>query len=398
MISVTNYQDNIKQVNLAKLPKVYQDGHEFFMEAKDWYNKDKTVQESIDLYLQKLNQQLSCTKPKTEKGAYFINSFLGLHTKTINKRLLGNYISSLQKAIAAKQITKSSIYARHIQKIQEKLISQYNKLEGNKKIKIFINKEWKAELQRAITSSELNGLSGLAVSRKAHLPATNTGKRSLSIFDSMNDINTAPSESSFRLAGDLGKLLGDLEMFELAITLEGDQGGGKTRFGYQLADAFAGLNNQVAIFSLEIGRRSDLIRRMREEYVTPANRGKIFITDQLPDSFETIRKAAKEFDVVVIDSWNKLNAHSSEFDKLRKDFPDTIFIVIFQRTTQGTIRGGTAPLYDASINLEVVKVDDSFKNNYAVATKNRYGETGIQYNIYSKRLINSEPLKQEDNE
>ncbi|GAA5036703.1 hypothetical protein GCM10011506_29890 [Marivirga lumbricoides] len=396
MISVINYQENIKQVNLAKLPKVYQEGHEFFMEAKDWYDKDKTVKESIDLYLNNLNQQLQLAKPKAETEELFIESFLKFDRKTMSKLQLRNYISSLQKAIATKQITRSSMHARQIQKIQEKLISQYNKLEGNRKIKILINKDWKAELRRAISSNELNGLSGLPLSRKAHLPATNTEKRSLSIFNSMNDINTAPSENSFRLAGDLGKLLGDLERFELAITLEGDQGGGKTRFGYQLADAFAGLNNQIAIFSLEIGRRSDLIRRMREEYVAPGNRGKIFITDQLPQGIETIRKAAKEFDVVVIDSWNKLNAHSSEFDKLRKDFPDTIFIVIFQRTTQGTIRGGTAPLFDAGVNLEVVKVDDSFRNNYAVATKNRYGETGLQYNIATKSIINSGELVEDE--
>lgn len=39
----------------------------------------------------------------------------------------------------------------------------------------------------------------------------------------MNEIDEAPSENSFRLAGDLGTLMGDLERFELAITLEGDQ-------------------------------------------------------------------------------------------------------------------------------------------------------------------------------
>ena len=135
---------------------------------------------------------------------------------------------------------------------------------------------------------------------------------------------------------------------------------------------------------------------MREEYVHPSNRDKIFITDQLPDGFETIRKSAKDFDVVIIDSWNKLNAHSSLFDKLRKEFPDTIFIVIFQRTTQGTIRGGTAPLFDAGINLEVVKVDDTFRNNYAVATKNRYGETGLQYNIQSRKLLQEDLIEVDD--
>lgn len=190
------------------------------------------------------------------------------------------------------------------------------------------------------------------------------------------------------MQGDLGRLLGDLERFELAITLEGDQGGGKTRFSYQLANAFADIGMNVAMFSLEIGRKSDLVRRMREEYLEEENRADIFITDQLPEGFDTIRKAARDFDVIIIDSWNKLYVKSSEFDRLRKEFPDTIFIIIFQRTTQGTIRSGTAPLFDAGINLEVVKVDDTFMNNYAAATKNRYGVTGIKYNITQGEIIN----------
>jgi hypothetical protein len=205
----------------------------------------------------------------------------------------------------------------------------------------------------------------------------------------MNEIDEAPSENSFRLAGDLGTLMGDLERFELAITLEGDQGGGKTRFSYQLANGFADIDMKVAMFSLEIGRKSDLVRRMREEYLEAENRNNIFITDQLPEGFDTIRKAAKDFEVIIIDSWNKLHVKSTEFDRLRKEFPNTIFIIIFQRTTQGTIRGGTAPLFDSGINLEVVKVDDTFTNNYAVATKNRYGVTGIQYNITQQKIINN---------
>ncbi len=83
-----------------------------------------------------------------------------------------------------------------------------------------------------------------------------------------------------------------------------------------------------------------------------------------------------------------MGVSSLDFDSLRKQFPNTIFIVIFQRTTQKTIRGGTAPLYDAGINIEVVKADDSFKNNYAVTTKNRYGVTGVQFGIHSQTILN----------
>ncbi len=172
----------------------------------------------------------------------------------------------------------------------------------------------------------------------------------------------------------------------MAITIEGDQGGGKTRFTYQLADAFAEIGNRIAIFSLEIGSRSDLITRMKEEYLQPKNQNSIFITDQLPGGYKTISKAAEDFDVIIIDSWNKTGLPSQDFDRLRKQHLNTIFIVIFQRTTQKTIRGGTAPLFDAGINIEVVKVDDTFENNYALTTKNRYGVTGVRFNIHEKKI------------
>lgn len=388
MISITNYESSVKSVNFSKLPQVFQEGHDFMMEAKDWYEKDKTVRESIDLYLKKLNEYLNQKRRlKTGQDQSFINRFVKLNSKTLTREEIGKFVQSLQRAIIKKQIRKSSLYARHIEKIQDKLIVQYNQLDDGEKVRIQIGEEWLTELTALQKPNVLDGIPDASAAK------IGSPKKS-SIFESIDHIQGNPSEDSFRLPGDLGKLLGDLERFELAITLEGDQGGGKTRFGYQLADAFATLGNRIAVFSLEIGKKSDLIRRMREDYVDSSNRDKIFITDQLPDGFETIRKSAKEFDTVIIDSWNKLNVHSSQFDKLRKDFPDTIFIVIFQRTTQGTIRGGTAPLFDAGINLEVVKVDDSFQNNYVVATKNRYGETGIQYNIYAGKILSE--LVEED--
>ncbi len=378
MISVNNYSEKIQGVNLQALPKVLLEGHEFFLEANAWYKKDQTVTESIDLYIQKLNDHL---KQRNDAARKFITKFLRMHNQVKTKHQLGLYIKSLQKAILEKSIRKSSLLARHIAKIQEVLINQYNTLPDNGQVKININDSWKKELELASEIKVLNGID-TAVSEVPSKP-----KRKKSLFDSMNEIDERPSENSFRLAGDLGMLLGDLERFELAITLEGDQGGGKTRFSYQLANAFAVLDMKVAIFSLEIGRKSNLVRRMREEYLEAENRNNIFITDQLPDGFDTIRKAANDFDIIVIDSWNKLHVKSSEFDRLRKEFPNTIFIIIFQRTTQGTIRGGTAPLFDAGINLEVVKVDDTFINNYAVATKNRYGATGIQYNVTQQKII-----------
>ncbi|WP_017730745.1 hypothetical protein [Nafulsella turpanensis] len=539
MISIANYSHSIKSVDINSLPQALQEGHQFFIEAESVYDQDESIKETIDIYLQKLNEYLGAKEsnvkadsepkeakskssfppkakneansakakikaplksrapgkkaaPKSKpaepvsksqpklvasqsKDVLFIKRFINMHNKVKSRHQINLFIKALQKAIVGREIRKTSKHAGHIKEIQKKLCDQHNKMSDGDSVKIAINEQWLNELVAAaggekvyksvqlikryiglqgemlitriesllkavqaalskkeitcsdpyydkiktiqknleiakeggkvkIEKAELNGLEGIlnACGCSANLsgledydlpPLTTDGKvkkkpdKDLDIFDSMDQLNSQPSDNSFRLKGDLGKMLGELERFELAITLEGDQGGGKTRFSYQLANAFAEIGLQVAVFSLEIGRRSDLIRRMREAYIVEVNRKNVFITDKLPEGLETIYKASKAFDVVIIDSWNKLNVHSSEFDKFRKSFPNTIFIVIFQRTTQGTIRGGTAPLYDSGINIEVVKADEEFSNNYAVATKNRYGETGKKFNISSQKLI-----------
>jgi hypothetical protein len=213
-----------------------------------------------------------------------------------------------------------------------------------------------------------------------------------SLFQSISSVdkNTKPT---FRLKGGQGEFLGDLETYKLAISIEGDQGGGKTQLAFQLMDGFADIGYNVGMFQLEIGANSNIVSKFRDKYIKPANINKIKIAGEAPNGIDTIREYARKFDVIIIDSWTKLNVDSQEFDRLRNDFPDTIWIVLFQRTSGNTIRGGTKPLYDAGINIEVVKVDDTFVNNYAVATKNRYGRTGLKYNISKKKITEYETAK-----
>lgn len=213
------------------------------------------------------------------------------------------------------------------------------------------------------------------------------------LFTSADNIKVREQNQTFRLPGDLGEFLGDLERYELAMTLDGDPGGGKSRFTYRLANALASQGDKVAIFTLEIGKESDLVQRMKNDYIAKSNLDKIFFADVAPEGIETIRAAAANFDVVIIDSWNKLDEDTAEFDRLRKDFPQTIFIAIFQRTTSGVIRGGTKPLFDAGIVIKVVKPDNDFKNNYAYCEKNRYSGDFHKYNIYSGKILREEQKK-----
>ena len=397
-LSYHNYGAKIRAIDLKSLPPLLKEGHSFFIEAKPYYQKEQTVKEAIDLYLKRLNEHLSVkhkSKPTNSLDLGFVSRFVAMHDTLQTKFKIGQYLLGLQDAISHKLITKNSPVASHIVEIQQKLIMQYNRLAEKEQITIVINDIWLQTL-RSLSASPIQGLGAITdpIIPDSVVLAPILKKPS-GLFESMDNISQQVNPNSFRLRDDFGEFLGDLERFELAITIEGDQGSGKTRFTYQLANAFALLGHRIAIFSLEIGRNSDLIRRMKADYLLPQNQSQVFIADTLPEGMDSIRNAAKQFDVVIIDSWNKVGVSSLGFDSLRKQFPNTIFIVIFQRTTQKTIRGGTAPLYDAGINIEVVKADDSFKNNYAVTTKNRYGVTGIQFGIHSQKVLNG--VSEEEN-
>ena len=454
MISIANYFDSIKSVDVSSLPPKLQEGHQFFVEAESVYDQDESIKETIDIYIQKLNEYLGAKESNSEadsgskeakskstpppkakreagtvkakvktsqnsrasskkatskskpakpvskslskmvasqsKDVVFIKRFVNMHNKVKSRHQINLFIKALQKAIVGREIRKTSKHASHIKEIQKKLCDQHNKMSEGDSVKIAINEQWLNELVAAaggekvyksvqlikryiglqgemlitriesllkavqnalskkeitcsdpyydkiktiqknleiakeggkvkIEKAELSGLEGIlnACGCSANLsgledydlpPLTTGGKvkkksdKDLDIFDSMDQLDSQPSDNSFRLKGDWGELLGDLERFELAITLEGDQGGGKTRFSYQLANAFAEIGLQVAVFSLEIGKKSDLIRRMKEAYLVEVNRKNVFITDKLPEGLETIYKASKAFDVVIIDS------------------------------------------------------------------------------------------------
>ena len=79
-----------------------------------------------------------------------------------------------------------------------------------------------------------------------------------------------------------------------------------------------------------------------------------------------------------------------EVDKdLRKKYDGKLFLVIFQQTTDGKMRGGSKSQFDADIVLFTEKKTD-YRENYVYADKNRYQDKpldGLKFNIFNKRLI-----------
>jgi len=199
-------------------------------------------------------------------------------------------------------------------------------------------------------------------------------------FISAKDVSNAKFPDRIKLGNDIGDFLGPIERNRCAISLSGIPGSGKTYFSFDLMKGFIDLGLSAGYFSMEEGI-SDLTREKIELYGLQNEENCKFRENA---TLEDIQNYAKIFDVIVIDSWGKLNTEIDEFDKLRVKFPNTFFIVIFQLTSSKQMRGGPKAAYDASVNITTFSENDK---RYAINTKNRYVQTGFVYSIDTRKIV-----------
>ncbi len=78
----------------------------------------------------------------------------------------------------------------------------------------------------------------------------------------------------------------------------------------------------ICNITLEMAKDSLISKGYLEQYVAPENCARMQHSAEAPEGITTLRKAAKHFDVVGIDSYSKIHdAKPEDFDQLRKDFP-----------------------------------------------------------------------------
>jgi hypothetical protein len=178
MITINNYFAATAPIDFTAMPAAIKEGHEFIREltagANDWsaYHADATIKETVDIYLQKLNdiqkkgseksppaekanrktRTTRQTKPAKEHNSHtdtntteveripeeirFIKRYVNLNGKTKTKEELLRFINSLQKAILEKRIRKASPYSKQVEFIQHNLIDMYNKMHSRLRIDI----------------------------------------------------------------------------------------------------------------------------------------------------------------------------------------------------------------------------------------------------------------------
>ena len=179
----------------------------------------------------------------------------------------------------------------------------------------------------------------------------------------------------------------------LVITLTGKQGSGKTRFAFQFMNALA-QRYRVGHASIEEHPESVLYEEKAYQYLNDT--ALEHITAQDVRSLEELDTMIRTNEVIVIDSFQKMRelAPHFEIDKdLRKKYDGKLFLVIFQQTADGKMRGGSKSQFDGDIILFTETFPD-YRENYVYPDKNRYNKrpaTELQYNIYEQRMLATAP-------
>ncbi|MCD8438014.1 ssDNA-binding domain-containing protein [Tenacibaculum dicentrarchi] len=186
----------------------------------------------------------------------------------------------------------------------------------------------------------------------------------------------------------ISEFLGEIEVKQkesVVITLTGGQGSMKTRCAFRFMNAFA-QKYKVGHASIEEHPESTLYYNKVDEYINDNALNNIHNPEI--NSISDLDTLVKENDIIVIDSFAKMQEIQKGFEvdkDLRKKYDGKLFIVIFQQTTDGKMRGGSKSQFDADIILFTEKFDN-YQDNYIYADKNRYQNknlTDLKYNIFA---------------
>lgn len=199
---------------------------------------------------------------------------------------------------------------------------------------------------------------------------------------------------------DIATLLGNVEIKpkeSVAITIAGGQGSGKTTYAFKLINEFAKYY-KVGHASMEEHPESALyeeraLKLWNEKAINEVDAPEI---KNISDLHDLIMRN----DVIVIDSFSKLKEleKSLELDKdFRKKYDGKLFIIIYQLTTNNSMRGGSASQFDGDI-IQFVEKNELFSKNYVYNDKNRYQHldlSTLKYLIASGKLQKEEkPIKE----
>ena len=219
--------------------------------------------------------------------------------------------------------------------------------------------------------------------------------RNNSIANKMATLQKRTFETFIIAEPQMQAFLGDVERKNTgstAITITGGAGSGKTRFAFQFINALA-QNYKVGHASLEEQPDSKLYFDKVQQYLDQTAQANVEAPEI--ENMQDLQALIERNDVIVIDSFTKIREWDRNFllDRdLRKKYNGKLFLIIFQQTVAGNMRGGTTSEFDGDIIL-YTQVFPDYRENYIYPSKNRYNSTPseqLRYSVYHQQLLPSE--------
>jgi len=261
-------------------------------------------------------------------------------------------------------------HQREIQHLQSVLQKEEKELVATKKA----IEKYQGQLDLMLQGEMKAEITDVVVTASTLLPTAPKIDQSIGAADLLKkDIRT------FLLPGPIGEFLGELERNMLAIAMVGDAGAGKSTMTMAIARAFDLAGYRTIFYSLEIGMGKPLQDMIKRNPLS----NQVRITDK--GDLAAVRESAKSYDLLIVDSFGKLGCKAEEWDRLRQNFPDTMFLAIFQKTSSGSSRGGASVDYDASMVINLTRDKESGKR-VAHMRKSRYGTQDWRYYPEENRI------------
>ena len=219
--------------------------------------------------------------------------------------------------------------------------------------------------------------------------------RNNSLANKMATLQNRTFETFIIAEPQMQAFLGDVERKNTgstAITITGGAGSGKTRFAFQFINALA-QNYKVGHASLEEQPDSKLYFDKVQQYLDQTAQANVEAPEI--ENMQDLQALIERNDVIVIDSFTKIREWDRNFllDRdLRKKYNGKLFLIIFQQTVAGNMRGGTTSEFDGDIILNT-QVFPDYRENYIYPSKNRYNSTPseqLRYSVYHQQLLPSE--------
>ena len=281
----------------------------------------------------------------------FIKSYISLQGKLISNVKAKNLYNRIAGAINKGKLSKKDRYWDEVDGIMSTLQS-------------FVKKN-QQQGELLVSSHELNGLQGIIEECGCNefdgietVPNVEAPRNT--IMNSTDIVNL-----NFEKIGFTGKwlrLIGDPSSGFTAMIF-GKPKMGKSYLAVDFSGYLARNHGTVLYVAREEGIDDTLQQKLKEKNVAHPD---LYVSDYLPEDLSS-------YDFVFLDSVNKLGLSPADLEQLKRKYPETSFIYIFQTTKLGNFRGGNEFQHDVDVVIEVPEKGKAIQ----FGRFNQGGETNI---------------------